>query len=61
MLRHIQAARQGPILRTRSYRLLMLLHYNALAAICHPVHGVREALPDGVGAASTVRFTLPIR
>jgi hypothetical protein len=33
MLRHVQAACQGPILRTHSYRLLMLLHYNAFAAI----------------------------
>jgi len=52
MLRHVQAACQGPILRTHSYRLLMLLHYNALSAICLPVCDVREALADDVGAAS---------
>jgi hypothetical protein len=57
MLRHVQAACQGPILRTHSYRLLMLLHYNALVAIGFPVSDVREALGNGAGGASAIWFT----
>src|SRR6202042_345537 len=52
MLRHIQAGLAGPDLCARSYRLLILLHYNARSAICLPVCDVREGLADDVGAAA---------
>ena len=35
--------------RNHGYRLLMLLHYNALTAISLPVYDVKEGLADGAG------------